>query len=78
MSQNTATSAPATTGVPKYPDVVVQLSGEDGNSFAILGRINRALRAAGHADAVGSFTAEATAGDYSHLLATAMRWVEVT
>ena len=29
---------------PKYPDVEVQLSGEDGNVFSIIGRIAKALR----------------------------------
>ena len=28
----------------RYPDVVVQLTGEDGNAFAILGTVRRALR----------------------------------
>jgi hypothetical protein len=32
---------------PRYPNVQVQLSGEDGNAFAILGRTAAALRAAG-------------------------------
>jgi hypothetical protein len=42
----------------------VQLSGTDGNAYSILGAVNRAL------------VSEATAGDYYHLLATAMRWVD--
>jgi hypothetical protein len=29
---------------PKFPDVEVQLSGEDGNAYAVLGRVSRALR----------------------------------
>jgi hypothetical protein len=32
---------------PRHPDVWVQLTGEDGNAFAILGRTARALRQAG-------------------------------
>lgn len=62
---------------PKYPDVTVQLTGEDGNAFAILGAVGRALRRAGHGDAVDAFMAEATSGDYDNLLATAMRYVDV-
>ena len=27
----------------KYPEVVVQLSGEDGNAFAILGSVQKAM-----------------------------------
>jgi hypothetical protein len=32
---------------PKYPDVSVRLVGEDGNAFAIMGRVSAALRDAG-------------------------------
>jgi hypothetical protein len=63
---------------PKYPDVVVKLVGEDGNAFSILARVNRAMRDAGvpevHRD---EFRAEATSGDYEHLIATCWRWVTV-
>jgi hypothetical protein len=61
----------------KYPDIKVKLVGEDGNAFAILGAVSRALKRAGHADAAEEFYAEATSGDYDHLLATATRYVEV-
>lgn len=61
----------------RYPDVVVQLTGEDGNAFAILGTVGRALRQAGHGDDAAEFFAEATNGDYQHLLWTCMRWVTV-
>lgn len=62
---------------PKFPEIVVQLSGEDGNAFAILGRVSKALRRAGHGDAVKAFMDEATSGDYDHLLNTAMQFVTV-
>jgi hypothetical protein len=66
------------TTTPRYPDVTVQLVGEDGNAFAVLGCVQRALRRAQvPAELVGEFFAEATAGDYDHLLATAMAWVDV-
>ena len=61
---------------PIYPDVQVQLVGEDGNAFAILGRVSQALRRAGHGDAVKAFHNEATSGDYYHLLRTCMEWVD--
>jgi hypothetical protein len=65
------------TGI-RFPDVEVQLTGEDGNAFGILGRISRELRRSGAtADEVSEFTTEATSGDYDHLLRTAMRWVRV-
>lgn len=62
----------------KFDDVHVQLSGTDGNAFAVLGKVTTALRRAGHADAIESFVAEATSGDYDHLLAVCMQWVEVS
>ena len=62
----------------KYPNVQVTLVGEDGNAFAILGRVQKALRRAGvPKDEVDAFMEEATAGDYDHLLRTTMEWVDV-
>jgi hypothetical protein len=62
---------------PRYPDIFVQLTGEDGNAFAILGRTTRALRQAGlDQDEIDQYHAEATSGDYDHLLQTTMRWVD--
>jgi len=64
--------------IPKYPDITVTLVGTDGNAFAVLGKVSRALRQAGVSDDERqAFMAEATAGDYDHLLQTIMRWVEV-
>lgn len=63
---------------PRYPNVTVQLTGRDGNAFAILGAVDRALRSADvPKDEREAFMDEATAGDYSHLLRTAMAWVVV-
>jgi len=63
---------------PKYPDIHVTLTGTDGNAFAVLGAVNAAMKRAGIAKPErDAFFAEATAGDYDHLLQTAMRWVEV-
>ena len=64
-------------GQPRYPDVTVELTGTDGNAFAILGKVAKALRRAGHGAAVTAFQSEATSGGYNHLLQTAMRFVEV-
>ena len=62
---------------PRYPDAQVQLSGQDGNAFAILGRTAAALRAAGvPQQEIDAFFAEATSGDYDHLLQTTMAWVD--
>ena len=63
---------------PKYPKIEVQLTGEDGNAWSVLGRMRKALRRAkiGN-DEIEQFTKEATNGDYNHLLATCMEWVTV-
>lgn len=63
----------------KYPDVHVQLTGKDGNAFAILGNVKRAMAEAKVPKAeVGAFIAEATSGDYDHLLQTCVKWVDVS
>jgi hypothetical protein len=64
--------------IPKYPDITVPLTGTDGNVFAVLGKVSRALRQAGVSQAErDAFTQEETASDYDRLLQTVMRWVEV-
>lgn len=63
---------------PKYPDITVQLTGNDGNAFTVLGLCQRAARKAGlPQEEIDAFRAEATAGDYNHLLQTAMRWFDI-
>lgn len=63
---------------PRYPEVEVRLSGCDGNAFNVLGRCRTRARQAGVTDAaLAEFRAEATDGDYEHLLATTMRWFRV-
>ena len=64
--------------MPKFPDVEVQLTGEDGNAFLILGRVMKALKRGGATpEEVREYLDEAKSGDYNHLLATTMDWVEV-
>ena len=63
---------------PKYPKVSVKLVGEDRNAFAILGRVLVAMRRAGVPEEQrNEFIAEATSGDYDHLLQTVMEYVIV-
>ena len=63
--------------MPKF-DTYVQLTGEDGNAFSILGRVDAALRDAGATrDERNDFIEEATSGDYDELLVTCMEWVNV-
>ncbi len=63
----------------KYPEVkTVKLVGEDGNAFAILGRVMKAMKVAGLPKEVqDAYFTEATSGDYDHLLQTTMKWVKV-
>jgi len=64
--------------MPRYPHVSVRLVGEDGNAFAILGRVQRAMKTAGlPPEEIEAFRAEATAGNYDALLVTVIRWVDV-
>jgi len=56
----------------------VKLIGEDGNAFAIIGRVQRALKQAGaDKEYIDQYLNEATSGDYDHLLQTTMKYVEV-
>lgn len=60
----------------KYPEVKVKLVGEDGNAFAIMGRVIKALKSAGvSAEEIAQYQQESMSGDYDNLLRTAMRWV---
>lgn len=62
----------------KYPNIVVDLIGKDGNAFGILGMVTGAMRMAGvEKSEVDAFRNEAIAGDYDHLLQTVMKWVSV-
>lgn len=65
---------------PRYPDVTVPLSGQDGNIFFIMGRVRGALRKAGVSDAdQAAFPDEVmNAGSYEEALRVVMRWVHVT
>lgn len=72
------TLEPDLDGDVRYPSVTVRLIGQDGNAFAVLGRVKRALQRAGvSAEERELFMKQATAGDYNHLLVTCMAWVEI-
>jgi hypothetical protein len=63
----------------KYPGIKVRLTGQDGNAFAIIGRVMSAMRdAKASQDDIDAFMAEAQSGDYDHLLRTCMNWVDVS
>jgi hypothetical protein len=60
----------------KYPQVKVELVGQDGNAFFILGRVQGAMKRAGLSkEQIKEYMDEATSGDYNHLLATTMKFV---
>ncbi len=61
----------------KFPDVHVELVGQDGNAFSIMARVSTALRRAGHGDAVKPYMDEAMSGDYNHLLRVTCQTVTV-
>lgn len=63
--------------MPKYQNVKVQLTGLDGNAFAVLGRCQTAARRAKVPETeIKTFLDEAMSGDYDHLLQTCMRWFD--
>ena len=65
------------TNTPKY-NVIVQLTGEDGNAFAIMGAVSKALRRAGASkEEINQYSMDSMSGDYDNLLRTAMKWVVV-
>ena len=62
----------------KYPEVEVQLIGNDGNAYAIMGAVRRALkRARVSADEIDEYVKQSMSGDYDNLLRVAMSWVTV-
>lgn len=66
------------TAIIRYPEVTVQLTGQDGNAFFIIGRVTAALRKAGVTEEEREeFTEDAMSGDYDHVLQTVLAWVTV-
>jgi hypothetical protein len=63
----------------KYPEIEVSLIGNDGNAFAIMGTIQKALHDAKVSnEEIDLYLNESMSGDYDNLLRTAMRWVSVS
>jgi hypothetical protein len=56
----------------------VKLIGHNGNAFAIMGRVKRALMQAGaDKEYTDKYLSEATSGNYDHLLVVSMEYVDV-
>ena len=63
----------------RFPEIEVQISGEDGNAYAIMGEVKRAMERAGCSkEDVAEYMSESQSGDYNHLLQTAMETVTVS
>jgi hypothetical protein len=63
--------------MPKY-NVTVQLSGNDGNAFAIIASVRNALKKAGAStEELSQYSQESMRGDYDDLLRVAHEWVDV-
>jgi hypothetical protein len=66
-------------GTVTYPDIHVRLTGTDGNAFAIIGAVSRALRRAGHVQAAEEFPVRAMECEsYDELILLAMTTVKVS
>jgi len=64
---------------PKFPHVKVKLVGEDGNIFAILGRVSDAMRRAGCSKSdIDQYLKDATSGDYDNALRVTCQTVKVS
>ncbi len=63
----------------RYPNIEVELTGQDGNAFFIIGRVSKAMRRAGIAqEDIDAYRTEAMSGDYDNVLRVTMTTVEVT
>ena len=56
----------------------VKLIGKDGNAFAIMGEVRKALKRAGFTkEVIDEYTNKAMSGDYNNLLAVTMEYVDI-
>jgi hypothetical protein len=63
---------------PKYSDITIDLIGQDGNAFAIIGRVSKILKKAGvEQEEIVEFREQAMSGDYDNLLKTVGEWVNI-
>jgi hypothetical protein len=71
----------------RHPEIEVQLSGLSGNAGTLMDAVTSAIKEARRrgdltaeeaAKSIGEFREEAMSGDYTHLLRTCQRWVNVS
>ena len=56
----------------------VKLTGEDGNAFAIMGTVAKALQKAGFSqEHIDKYYEESSSGDYDNLIRVAMKYANV-
>jgi hypothetical protein len=48
----------------------------NGNAFAVMGAVRRALKEAGQADKIEGYVAKAMSGDYNNLLMVSMEYAD--
>jgi len=64
--------------MPKYPDIEVELLGENGNAMVMVSKTRRALmRGEVPPEEVKEFFEEALSGDYDKVVRTILNWVTV-
>jgi hypothetical protein len=62
----------------KYPEIEVQLTGNDGNAYSIMGAVSKALKLAKvNQLEIDQYINRSTSGDYDNLLRVAASFVTV-
>ena len=60
----------------RHPEIKIDLVGQDGNAFAIMGRVTQAMQRGGCTkEEIKQYTDQATSGDYDNLLRVTMETV---
>jgi hypothetical protein len=63
----------------KYPNIEVELTGNDGHAISVMMKVKRALRKGGvSTEECEEYQKEALSGDYNNVLWVSMNWVDVT
>jgi hypothetical protein len=63
---------------PKYPDIIItmDLEGQDGNAFVIMGAVSKRLKMAGATkEEISQYTMDSMSADYENLIAVQSKWV---
>jgi hypothetical protein len=58
------------------PKPKCKLIGEDGNAFAVIGRVIKVLQRAGYKHLINQYKERAMAGDYNNLLVVSLEYVD--